>query len=122
MTTPVVSRSSWVSSFSRKLTSRAWCTAKPKASELFFRSGNWSPYLNHHRAGQSKKQRTWLGDNTGAGSVLAARAPFVAGNFVSATSGATISSVKERSGGGARSGKSCKAGKANRSEEHTSEL
>jgi hypothetical protein len=109
----VVSRSSRVSSFSRKLTSRAWCTAKPKASELFFRSGSCSPYLNHQRAWHSKKQRTWLGERTEAIAGLATTAPFAAGNLVSATSGATISSVKERSGRGAKSGKSCKAGKAN---------
>jgi hypothetical protein len=66
-------------------------------SELFFRSGSCSPYLNHYRAWQSKKHRTWLGDKTGAGSVVVATAPFVAGNLVSATSGATINSVEHRS-------------------------
>src|ERR1700729_4219952 len=34
--------------------------------------------------------------------------PSVSGNFVSATSGATISSVEELSGRGAKSGKSCR--------------
>jgi hypothetical protein len=54
--------------------------------------------LNHQRAWQSKKHRTWLGERTEAIAGLATTAPFAAGNLVSATSGATISSVKERSG------------------------
>jgi hypothetical protein len=53
--------------------------------------------LNHQRAWQSKKHRTWLGDRTGAASVLAMTAPFDAGDFVSAVSGATINSVEDRS-------------------------
>src|ERR1019366_3725465 len=60
--------------------------------ELFFRSGNWSLYLNHHRAGQSRKHRTWLGESAGAGSVLAARGPPVAGDLVTATPGAATGS------------------------------
>jgi hypothetical protein len=40
-------------------------------------------------------------------------ATLVAGNFLNATSGATICSVEELSGSGAKSGKSCNAGKLN---------
>src|ERR1035438_5829073 len=76
---------------------------RPPRSTLFpyttlFRS-------NHHRAGQSKKHRTWLGDSTGAGSVSAATEPLVAGNFVNVTSGASIRSAEGFSGGGVK----CKA-------------
>src|ERR1039457_7528763 len=44
--------------------------------------------------------------------LLEKKIPYVAGNFVSAPSGASIRPMKERWGGGARSGKSCKAGKS----------
>src|SRR5579862_743279 len=101
----MVSRSSWVSIFSRKLTSRAWWTARPRASELFFRSGNCSPYLNHQRAGQSKKQRTWLGERTEAIAVSATWDWEGLGIAVNATSGATSNSMHVLSGGGASIGK-----------------
>src|SRR5689334_7231603 len=71
-TTPKVPRSSFVVTFSRKLTSRARCTADPRASALFFVSGSDSPYLNHHRAEQLRNVRTWVGESTLPNSALGA--------------------------------------------------
>src|SRR5579862_891526 len=84
--------------------------ASPRARALLFVSGNPRPYLNHQRAGQSRKVRTWLGDRTRALWAFAAKASV--GTTVTAVSGATITSVQVLSTARGNSGRSGGTGKA----------